>query len=84
MLRVLTLSTLFPDATRPDFGIFVERQTQALAARPETAVRVVAPVGLPPCRLRCIRAIARSPRFLCTKTGVALRLIAPASSTFLP
>ncbi|WP_448500921.1 glycosyltransferase [Sphingomonas sp.] len=48
MLRVLTLSTLFPDATRPDFGIFVERQTQALAARPETAVRVVAPVGLPP------------------------------------
>jgi teichuronic acid biosynthesis glycosyltransferase TuaC len=48
MLRVLNLSTLFPDATRPDFGIFVERQTRALAAHPETAVRVVAPVGLPP------------------------------------
>lgn len=48
MLRVLTLSTLFPDATRPNFGVFVERQTQALAARPDVVVTVVAPVGLPP------------------------------------
>src|SRR5947209_15318946 len=48
MLRVLTLSTLFPDASRPHFGIFVERQTLALAAREEVAVEVVAPVGLPP------------------------------------
>ena len=28
MLRVLTLSTLFPDATRRNFGVFVERQTR--------------------------------------------------------
>ncbi|HEY1606790.1 MAG TPA: glycosyltransferase [Allosphingosinicella sp.] len=48
MLRVLTLSTLFPDASRPNFGIFVERQTLALAARDDVAVEVVAPVGLPP------------------------------------
>ncbi|HEX5183301.1 MAG TPA: glycosyltransferase [Allosphingosinicella sp.] len=48
MLRVLTLSTLFPDATRPNFGIFVERQTLALAARADVAVKMVAPVGLPP------------------------------------
>lgn len=48
MLRVLTLSTLFPDATRPNFGVFVERQTQGLAAAPGVAVRVVAPIGLPP------------------------------------
>ena len=48
MLRVLTLSTLFPDATRPTFGVFVERQAQALAARDGVSVRVVAPVGLPP------------------------------------
>ena len=47
-LRVLTLSTLFPDATRPNFGVFVERQTLALAARPGVEVEVVAPVGLPP------------------------------------
>lgn len=48
MLRVLTLSSLFPDATRPNFGVFVERQTLGLAALPDTDVRVVAPVGLPP------------------------------------
>lgn len=48
MLRILTLSTLFPDASRPNFGIFVERQTQGLAALPDVAVKVVAPVGLPP------------------------------------
>lgn len=47
MLNILTLSSLFPDATRPNFGIFVERQTAALAARPGVAVRVVAPIGLP-------------------------------------
>src|ERR671916_113867 len=34
MLRVLTFSTLYPDSARPAFGLFVERQTLALAARP--------------------------------------------------
>ena len=48
MLRVLTLSTLFPDATRPTFGPFVERQTLGLAAHPDVELRVVAPVGIPP------------------------------------
>lgn len=47
-LRVLTLSTLFPDATRPNFGIFVERQTRELASRDGVDVTVVAPLGLPP------------------------------------
>ncbi len=48
MLRVLTLSSLFPDATRPAFGVFVERQTLGLAALEGVSVEVVAPVGLPP------------------------------------
>jgi len=52
MLRVLTLSTLFPDASRPNFGVFVERQTQGLAAAEGVEVRVVAPVGVPPWPLR--------------------------------
>lgn len=47
MLRVLTLATLFPDATRPNFGIFVERQTCGLAAHPGVEVQVVAPIGVP-------------------------------------
>jgi glycosyltransferase involved in cell wall biosynthesis len=48
MLNVLTLSTLFPDLSRPNFGVFVERQTRELASRPDVAVTVIAPVGLPP------------------------------------
>ncbi len=47
MLRVLTLSTLFPNGPRPTLGVFVERQTRALAASDGVEVRVVAPVGLP-------------------------------------
>ncbi len=48
MLRVLTLSTLFPDASRPNFGPFVELQTRGLAAHPDVDLRVMAPVGIPP------------------------------------
>lgn len=47
-LRVLTLSTLFPDMTRPNFGIFVERQTRELASREDVEVTVIAPLGIPP------------------------------------
>ena len=47
MLRVLTLSTLFPNRAQPEFGRFVERQTLGLAARPGVEVEVVAPVGVP-------------------------------------
>lgn len=47
MLRVLTLSTLFPDATRPTFGVFVERQTLGLATLPGVELQVVAPIGVP-------------------------------------
>ena len=47
MLRVLTLSTLFPNAAQPTLGVFVERQTLGLAAHPEVALEVAAPVGLP-------------------------------------
>ncbi|HEY0044554.1 MAG TPA: glycosyltransferase [Allosphingosinicella sp.] len=64
MLRVLTLSTLFPDSLRPRFGGFVARQTQALAAGEGVEVEVVAPVGLPlwPLRLHPrYRALAALP-----------------------
>ena len=48
MLRVLTLATLFPDASRPTFGGFVERQARELAARDDVELEVVAPIGVPP------------------------------------
>ncbi len=65
MLRVLTLSTLFPDVTRPNFGVFVERQTLGLAAHPDVDLKLVAPIGLPPGplgRLRHYAPLAKLPR----------------------
>lgn len=65
MLRVLTLSSLFPDASRPVFGVFVERQTLGLAARDDAEVTVLAPVGIPPwplSRHQRYRDLARLPR----------------------
>ena len=47
-MRILTLSTLFPAETRPNFGVFVERQTSALAAVRDFAVTVINPVGIAP------------------------------------
>jgi teichuronic acid biosynthesis glycosyltransferase TuaC len=47
-MRILTLSTLFPSSLRPNFGIFVERQTAALAAVRDFAVTVINPVGVAP------------------------------------
>lgn len=52
MLRVLTLSTLFPNAARPTLGVFVERQTLGLAALADVELQVAAPLGLPPWPLR--------------------------------
>lgn len=47
-MRILTLSTLFPAANRPNFGIFVERQTAALTAVRDFAVTVINPIGMAP------------------------------------
>ena len=47
-LRILSIATLFPDAARPNFGLFVERSLRALAAGPGIELTVAAPVGLPP------------------------------------
>jgi glycosyltransferase involved in cell wall biosynthesis len=69
MLRVLTLSTLFPDAGRPNFGVFVERQTLELAGRADVEVEVIAGVGLPPwpfslhARWRELRTLRKTERW---------------------
>ena len=65
MLRVLTLASLFPDASRPAFGVFVERQTLELAARADVDLTVIAPLGIPPwplARQMRYRALARLPQ----------------------
>jgi len=48
MLRVLALTTLFPNAAKPVFATFVEGSLLRLAAHPEVELTVVAPNGVPP------------------------------------
>ena len=47
-MRILTISTLFPNAAQPNFGIFVERQVSGLAGRPGIDVTVINPIGIAP------------------------------------
>ncbi len=47
-LRVLSISTLYPHDLAPNFGVFVERQMQAVAMRGDVDLTLVSPLGLPP------------------------------------
>jgi glycosyltransferase involved in cell wall biosynthesis len=47
-LRVLSLSTLYPNDLTPNFGVFVERQMQAVARRGDVDLVLVNPLGIPP------------------------------------
>jgi teichuronic acid biosynthesis glycosyltransferase TuaC len=59
VIRILTLSTLFPDSSRPVFGPFVERQTLEIASCPGVEVQVVAPIGVPVWPFRDMARYAR-------------------------
>lgn len=48
MLKVLTLSSLFPNMRAPNLGVFVNNQTRRLARSGAADVRVVAPLPVPP------------------------------------
>ena len=43
-LRILTFTSLYPSASRPRHGIFIESRLQRLIARGGVQARVVAPV----------------------------------------
>ncbi len=47
-MRVLSLSTLYPNDHTPNFGVFVERQMQAVMRRGDVDLVLVNPIGLPP------------------------------------
>lgn len=70
-MRVLSIATLFPDAARPNFGLFVEKSLRSLAAQPGIDLTVVAPVGLPPFplslhkRYRALRDLPQSEQWKC-------------------
>jgi teichuronic acid biosynthesis glycosyltransferase TuaC len=64
-LRVLSLSTLYPNDHTPNFGVFVERQMQAVATRGDVELVLVNPLGVPPFplslhpRYRALSGVAR-------------------------
>ena len=65
MLRLLTFSTLFPNAAQPNHGIFVENRLRHLLATGAAAARVLAPVPYFPSgaqRFGPWGAYARAPR----------------------
>lgn len=44
----MSLSTLYPNDQNPNFGVFVERQMQAVATRGDVDLVMINPIGLPP------------------------------------
>lgn len=65
-LRILSLSTLYPNDVTPNFGVFVERQMAAVAERGDVDLVMLNPLGLPPfplslhSRYRPLRSVARA------------------------
>ncbi|MBX7501729.1 glycosyltransferase [Qipengyuania sp. YG27] len=60
--RVLSLSTLFPNAAHPRFGIFVAKSLEALQRDTHWDVTLINPIGLPPLALGRYRPLAAAAR----------------------
>ena len=58
MKRVLSIATLYPNSHTPQFGTFVARSMEALAARGDWDVTLINPIGIPPVLLGKYRALA--------------------------
>ena len=67
-MRILTFTSLFPDSTRPNFGVFIYQRMTHVAKRPGNSVKVVAPVPYVPSwvpgkKAREYRAVPRQEEF---------------------
>ncbi len=66
MLKILTFTTLYPNAAQPGHGLFVENRLRHLIASGEVSLRVVAPIPWFPftsARFGKYGAYARAPRY---------------------
>ncbi|QJQ33214.1 glycosyltransferase [Sphingomonas lacunae] len=82
-LHIVSIATLFPDATRPNFGIFVERSLAALARQPGIALTVIVPLGIPPWPLSLHRRYAALRRLPHRENWHGLEVVRPRF-TLLP
>ena len=62
-IRLVTFSTLYPNAVQPNHGVFVENRLRHLIASGEVVSRVVAPVPYFPFRSPGSVNMPPSPRF---------------------
>lgn len=58
--RLLSIATLYPNAHAPQFGTFVARSLEALAACGDWQVTAINPIGIPPLALGRYRALAKA------------------------
>ncbi|MCJ2185963.1 glycosyltransferase [Novosphingobium beihaiensis] len=47
-MRILSISTLFPNPVKPSFGVFVGNQMRAVVARGDVDLTMISPIGMPP------------------------------------
>jgi glycosyltransferase involved in cell wall biosynthesis len=47
-MKILTFTSLFPNSTRPELGVFIYQRAQHIARLPGTVVQVIAPVPYSP------------------------------------
>ena len=74
-MKILTFSTLFPNAEKPGHGIFVETRLRHLVASGKVEARVLAPVPWFPFkhpRFGSYSAFARAPRVE-TRSGLQVQ-----------
>ena len=77
MIRILTFSTLFPNAAQPAHGIFVERRLQHLLATGEVTSSVVAPVPWFPSGARIFGRYSEVARAPLQETRLGVRVLHP-------
>lgn len=76
-MRILSISTLFPNSVRPSFGVFVGNQMRAVTARGDVDLTMVSPVGIPPWPLSMRPPYARLREVPVVSDAVGLRVHYP-------
>lgn len=76
-VKILSVTTLYPNAEHPTFGVFVETRLRKLAERPGVRVRVVAPVPWFPFRQAIFGRYGRYARIPATEHRHGIRISHP-------
>ena len=77
-MKILTYTTLYPNAAAPLHGTFVENRLSAmLAAHPDIEAQVVAPVPWFPFSWECFRRYAQFARCPATETRRGIKIVHP-------